>query len=149
MRARVSNLPDEDHVMRYVPWTRLRKDEDDNVLGFLPQAFELKLDEDALSVNWIEFYDGDWQTKIRDSVKAIRRSFDREIGKKSAFGIAKIRRVKEICLEAGVRVRIVHEPEERNPAHSTMRRLPREDLNLLQALADDAFVDLIHNVSVA
>jgi hypothetical protein len=27
------NLPDEDEVIRYVPWTRLRKDEDENVLA--------------------------------------------------------------------------------------------------------------------
>jgi hypothetical protein len=35
MQAKITNLPDEDHVMRYVPWKKLRRDEDDNVLGFL------------------------------------------------------------------------------------------------------------------
>jgi hypothetical protein len=56
------NLPDEDHVVRYVPWGRLRRDEDENVLGFLPQAFQLRQEEDYLSVNWLQYYDGDPET---------------------------------------------------------------------------------------
>jgi len=59
MQARITNLPDEDHVMRFVPWGRLRKDEDDNVLGFLGDAFKLKPNEDHLSVNWLEYFGGD------------------------------------------------------------------------------------------
>jgi len=42
MQARVTNLPNEDHVMRYVAWGKFPRDEDDNVLGFLGEAFELK-----------------------------------------------------------------------------------------------------------
>ena len=53
MQARVRNLPDEHHVIRNVSWRRLRRDEDDNVLGFLPQAFQLRADEEYLSVNWL------------------------------------------------------------------------------------------------
>ena len=65
MQAKITNLPDEHHVMRYVPWTRLRKDEDDNVLGFLGDAFKLKPNEDHLSVNWLEYFDGDRDMKIQ------------------------------------------------------------------------------------
>lgn len=148
MRTPVSNLPDEDHVMRYVPWARLRKDENDNVLGFLPQAFELRADEDALSVSWVEFFDADWESKIQECVRAIRQSFERGIGKKSAFGVGQVQQIKRASLNAGARVRIVHEPEAGNPAHAAIRRLPRDDLALLQALADDVFVDLVHNASV-
>jgi hypothetical protein len=59
MKAKVTNLPDEDHVMRYVSWARLRRDEDDNILGFLGAAFQLRPDEESLSVNWLEYFDGD------------------------------------------------------------------------------------------
>jgi hypothetical protein len=58
--------------MRYVPWTRLRKDEDDNVLGFLGDAFKLKPNEDHLSVNWLEYFDGDRDMKIQASVSRLR-----------------------------------------------------------------------------
>lgn len=146
--GRGKNLPDEDHIIRYVPWGRLRKDEDDNVLGFLPQAFQRKHDEDYLSVNWIEFHDGDRDTQIRLSVWAIRGSFDNPLGGKSAFAIGNVCKVKGISAKAGSRVRIVHEPEPNNPAHSGIRRLPRDDLTLLEALAADAFVERVNNADI-
>jgi hypothetical protein len=149
MKAKVTNLPDEDHVMRYVPWTRLDKDEDDNVRGFLPQAFELRDDEDGLSVNWVEYHDGDWETRIQASVNAIRGSFERGIGKKSAFGIGNVGKIKETCLASGARVRVIHAPKKPNLAHAEIRRLPRDYLTLLQALADDVFADIVYNSAIA
>jgi hypothetical protein len=148
--GRGKNLPDEDYIMRYVPWGRLRRDEDDNVLGYLPQAFQRREDEDYLSVNWLEFHDGDRDTQIRLSVWAIRDSFDKPLGGKSAFAIGNVSKVKEISEKSGSRVRIVHEPiEPKNPAHSGVRRLPRDDLTLLEALAADAFTDRVNNADIA
>ena len=40
------DLPKDNHVLRYAPFTRLHRDEDDNVIGVLPQAFELRLYRD-------------------------------------------------------------------------------------------------------
>lgn len=143
------NLPDEDHVIRYVPWGRLRKAEDDNVLGFLPQAFELRPEEDYLSVNWIEYHDGDRETRIRLSVWAIRDSFEKPLGGKSAFAIGNVAQVKRICQTSGSRVRIIHEPIlPNNPGHSAMRQIPRDDLNLLDALATDAFTERVNNIDI-
>src|SRR5271169_6779329 len=93
--GRSKNLPDEDHVIRYVPWTRLLKDEDENVIGFLPQAFQLRADEDYLSVNWLQYYDGDREAQIRLSVWAIRSTFEKSLGAKSAFAIGNVAKVKK------------------------------------------------------
>lgn len=146
MKAKGTNLPDEDHVMRYVPWTRLRRDEDENVIGFLPQAFELRPDEESLSVNWLEYFDGDREDRIRDSVKMFRDI--RTVGKKSAFGIGNVGQIKRTCSASGAQVRIVYEPEARNQAHSAIRHLPRDDLSLLDALAAEAFPQLVRDVDV-
>jgi hypothetical protein len=146
--GRGKNLPDEDHVTRYVPWARLRKDDDDNVLGFLPQAFQLRPDEEYLSVDWLEYHDGDRDTQIRLSVWATRDSFENPLGMKSAFAIANVGKVKEISQAAGSRVRVVHEPEPGNPAHSAIRQLQRDDLSLLEALAADAFTERVNNADV-
>lgn len=146
MKAKGMNLPDEDHVMRYVPWARLRKDEDENVIGFLPHAFELRPEEESLSVNWLEYFNGDREDRIRDSVKMFRNT--RKVGKKSAFGIGNVGQIKETCGANGALVRIVYEPEANNQAHSAIRRLPRDDLSLLEALAADAFGELVRNVDV-
>jgi hypothetical protein len=143
------NLPDEDHVIRYVPWGRLRKDEDDNVLGFLPQAFQIRSEEDYLSVNWVEYYDGGRENQIRLSVWAMRDSFEKPLGAKSAFAIGNIAHIKKTCQGFGSRVRVVHEPDlPKNPGHSAIRRLPRDDLNLLDALAADAFTDRVNNIDI-
>jgi hypothetical protein len=146
MQAKITNLPDEDHVMRYVPWGKLLKDEDLNVIGFLGDAFKLRPAEQALSVNWIECFEGERQAKIEASVKTFRRTLT--VGPKSAFGIGNVGRIKEICRARDSNVRIVHEPEESNKSHSTIRRLPRDDVILLDALAADAFLELIQNAAI-
>ncbi len=131
--------------MRYVPWGKLRKDEDDNVLGFLPQAFQLRPDEEALSVNWVEFSE-DPATRKRDCVWALREA--RHAGGKSAFGIGNVGKIKQTCLARGIRVRILHEPKDDEPAHAGIRGLPQDDLTLLAALAEDAFTEIIKNADV-
>jgi hypothetical protein len=142
------NLPDKDHVIRYVPWGRLRKDEDENVLGFLPQAFQLRPEEQYLSINWLQYYDGDRETQIRLSVWAMRGSFAKPLGAKSAFAIGNVAEVKETCHAFGNRVRVVHEPEPNNPGHSAIRQLLRDDLSLLEALAADAFTERVSNSDI-
>jgi hypothetical protein len=146
MQAKVTNLPDEDHVMCYVPWGKLLKDKDDNVLGFLGTAFNLKPDEPSVSVNWLEYFGGDRETNIEASIKTFRSTLT--VGGKSAFGIGNVAKIKEVCRANGASVRIVHEPKDNNKSHSGIRRLPPDDFTLLDALAADAFVELIHNVAI-
>ena len=147
--GRGKNIPDEDHVIRHVPWARLRRDEDDNVIGFLPQAFQLRPEERYLSVNWMEYHDGDRDTQIALSIWGMRASFERPLGAKSAFGIAGVAAVKDMSQAAGTRVRVTHEPDgDRNPGHAGIRQLPRDDMNLLEALAADAFIERVNNADI-
>lgn len=143
----LSNLPDDDHVMRYVAWTRLRKDgDDDRVLGFLPVAFQRRENEESLSLNWLEWFGGDRDSQIKASVIMFRKTID--VGTKSAFGVGNVRKIRDVCRAHNANVRIVYEPIDDNPAHVGIRRLPRDDLALLEALAADAFVDLVHNAAI-
>jgi hypothetical protein len=146
MQVKITNLPNEDHVMRYVPWRKLLRDEDNNVLGFLGEAFKLRVDEEYLSVNWLEYFDGDRETKIQASVRTFRSTLT--VGTKSAFGVGNVDKIKEICHARGATVRIVYEPTDDNLSHSAIRRIPRDDAILLDALAADAFVELIHNAAI-
>lgn len=143
MQAKITNLPDDDHVMRYVPWGKLRRDGDDNVLGFLGEAFKLRPDENSLSVNWLEYFEGDRDAKIQASVRTFRRTI--KVGTKSAFGIGNVGKIKDVCRTRGASVRIVYEPIDDNQSHSGIRRLPRDDTILLDALAADAFAERIDN----
>jgi len=146
VKAKGSYLPDHDHVMRFVPWTKLRRDENDNVIGFLPQAFELRPDEDSLSVNWLEYFGGNRDENVRASITLFRDT--RNVGKKSAFGVGQVGKIKQVCNANGAAVRISYDPESDNLSHSVIRRLPRDDQGLLDALASEAFSELIGNGSV-
>ena len=141
-----ANLPDEHEVMRHVPWVRLRKDEHDNVIGFLPHAFQLKLDEESLSLNWLEYFSGSRENRIRNSVELFRNT--RKIGQKHAFGIGNVGKIRKTCGANGARVRVVYEPVTDNQSHSVIRYLPPVDLSLLEALASDVFVELVRNTDV-
>lgn len=140
------DLPNEHHVMRRVPWSKLRKDEDENVIGFLPQAFELRPDEPYLSVNWLEYFDGDHEQRIKEAVNAFRKKFT--VGKKTVFGVAQVGKVKEICRANGTTVRLVYAPTTDHPSHVAIKNFPRDDLALLEAMATDAFVDSVRSADV-
>lgn len=139
-------LLDEHNVMRLVPSQRLRRDGDDNILGFLPQAFQLRPQEQGLSVNWLEHFDGDHSTQVASCIKAIRIHLD--VRKKSAFGIANVRKVKEICNTKSRTIRIVYAPSDGNESHTVIQKLPADDMELLDALAIEAFTELVLNTDV-
>lgn len=141
-----ANLPDQDHVIRHVPWARLLRDEDDNILGFLPEAFALRPEETSISVNWLEYFDGDHKARTKKSIQGLRTT--KNIGKKSAYGIGNVGNIKAVCQKSDVLVKIVYAPRNGNLPHSVMRHLPRDDLTLLKALATDAFCELVLNSDI-
>ena len=147
MLRKNANLPDEDHVMRYVGWNNLRRDGDDNdrVIGFLPEAFRRRPEEEVLSVNWLEFFP-EPATRVRDCVWVLRKAM--RARPKSAFAIGNVSKIKGTCYAHGAKIRILYEPEEGEPAHSAIRHLPRDDLMLLAALADDAFSEIVRNAEI-
>lgn len=140
MLGKGQKLPDEDEVMRHVSWARLKVDEDLNVYGFLPSAFD---DPQGCSVNWLQYFEGDRETKIARSVEMFRAT--RSVGRKHAFGIAAVKKVKDVCGEFGVSVKVVYLPEDHNKSHAEIQRIPSENFELLAALADEAFTTLIKN----
>jgi hypothetical protein len=145
-QAKITNLPDTDHVLRHVAWGQLRRDDELNVIGFLGEAFRRREDEESLSVSWLEFYPTP-ETRLRDAVWAVRKN--RKVGSKSAFALACVANLKRVCSEVGgTRVRVVHEPLPSWPAHSGIRRLSRDDEALLEALAADAFAEMVLNSSI-
>jgi hypothetical protein len=137
------NVPDEHHIARYVPWGRLEKDKDNNVVGYLPQAFERREDEDALSVNWVERTKGSIGTRLRTAAKFIRDTQkSKTLGSKGRLAILNVGAVKQTCITHGHRVRIVHQPISGNEPHSGIRQLPRDDLELLDAITEQVLCDV-------
>jgi hypothetical protein len=145
----VKDIPDNDHVLRHFSWTKLRKDEDDNVLGVLAAGLRRRPGESSLSATWIEFFSGNSAEKCHNAVHATRNTQD--CRPRSHFAIANVGTIKRVCgsnASMPAKVRIVHEPEDGNPGHAAIRQLPDADFDLLEALADEAFTTLIPNASI-
>lgn len=143
-------LPDEHHVLRYVPWARLRKDEDENVIGVLSVAFRLRANEQYLSVTWAEFFQcPTHQENIHAAVKAVRAS-DLEVKPKSGFAVGNVGAIKKMCIERPKKhkIRVIHEEEPDNKAHTAMRGWPDDDEDLLELLAEDTWSKHILNSEV-
>jgi hypothetical protein len=128
------NLPREDHILRLVSPSRLRKDENNVVIGVLHTAFERKPDEEGLSVTWLEYFAGTRPDQEVAAVHAMRAS-NISPGKNAAFAIGNVGAIVDTCTDCGHKVRIIHWPEPDNKAHAEIRQLPRDDLQLLERLA--------------
>lgn len=149
-------LPDEDHVMRHVPWQRLRKDGDGNVLGILAEAFALRPEnplrpaEESLSVNWLEYFEGTHAERATQCIQNLRVAKEIKKSSKCAFGIGKIGLIKEVGNKYKAPIRIVYAPTKPdNLSHSAIHKLHSDDLSLLDAIASEAFCELVHNVDIA
>lgn len=144
------NLPPEHHVIRNVPWTRLRKDDADpeKVIGVLGDAFKLRdADDGVLSSTWVEYFAGSQNEKIENAIKAMRAS-NLEIKTKSGFVFGEVQAIAAIANEKGYKIRVLHEPEDDNKAHVAMRRWPSEDMELFELLAAEAWSAIVMNVNV-
>ena len=132
-------VPEAGNITRFVPKRLLRRDEDGNVLGIVWQALEHRDGEGYLSVTWVEHFDAEYEKGLINSAAAIGRQLT--VKKKDGFSTSNVGDFLRISGLRGAPVRIIHEPVELNEGHAAIRRLPKEDVELLAQLAADAFFD--------
>lgn len=124
--------------MRYVPYGRMRKDEDDNFLGPYPNAFEVGSGHDYLSVTWCEYFVGSPDEQLRCSVEALRASA-LNVKSKACFCIADIPSLLATVWNFGRAARAVYYPEDDNPAHAGVFGIAPDDAQLLERLASEVW----------
>ena len=103
--------------MRHVGWSKQERDADDNVLGFLPAAFEHKPGENDLSVNWLEYFGNQHAANATASKADMQKAFT---GRKSKFGVAQVGRVKALAKYNSKPVLIVYAPTFKIASHSDL-----------------------------
>lgn len=140
---RGNSLPGQDHIMRYVPPARLRRDEDNNVLGILPHAFSYRDQENYLSVNWLEYFKNDKASNLRDCVDVQRATL--KVAKNCVYAVAVVDKVMQVCVKKQKPVRIVYHPTNGNVAHSAFHVQHNDDLNVLSDLAREFEKDMNPN----
>lgn len=150
LRMPSTKLPPEHHVVRNVPWARLRKDDADpeKVVGVLGEAFKLReIDEGILSSTWVEYFAGAPNEKTESAIKALRAS-KLKIAPKSGFVVGKVGLIAEIAAVKGYTIRVLHEPEDDNKAHTAIRRWPNDDMEFFELLASEVWSELVLNNSI-
>lgn len=148
--ARGDALPDSDEVTRWVKPKLLGRDDDGNVVVdgkgrprlIFPQAFELRDDEESLSVTWLQHFGATRAVHLPLAADAFRQTTDSgKLQANSAFAIAEVRRIKEAGTAHDTKLRILLDPIDGNSGHSEIRRFPRELSSLHSVLADEVFVE--------
>lgn len=136
-------LPDEDHVVRYCPFARLRPDGTAAPVAFLPDA------DGYLSVFWLEFAGIDNETERWDDIR--KRMMTSGITLRAQGKLAQLRvgRTKAEVLEQLARkLTIKHMPvlndgkPEPDPSHSGIHGIPREPLDVADLIAERLVSDL-------
>jgi hypothetical protein len=135
----ISSLSDDHHVVRHVSYQQIDRDDVTGAIrGIFPQAFELLPKDDGyLSASWLEFFAGSHVSCI--AAIAVCLSKTRKVTAKQAFACGRVRDIKEACSDYGLKIRILHEPEEDNPAYTAIRRYQSENHELLDLLATEAW----------
>jgi hypothetical protein len=137
-------VPDDDHLMRHVPYgQQVRDPDDDSFKGIVATAFSIRpSDKGGLSLTWVEHYGPKSlatysyaASKFRDSLKS------KKLGAKAFFAIGQAGIARQTAAKYGKQIRLVHAPDGPNTGHVELRRFTDEDRSLLDALALDVFAE--------
>lgn len=142
MTAKGDELPNPSRIVRYVPYGKMRRDEDDNFLGPFPSAFEQREVDDYLSVTWCEYFTGEADCQLRCAIEAIRNS-NWNVKAKACFCVADSPAVLRALKAAGRIGRVIYYPEDDNQAHAGVHGIEPEDMQVLALLADEIWCSFL------
>jgi len=140
LTANGDDLPNNSRVVRYVPYARMEKDENDQLLRPYPNAFERRAVDEELSVTWCEFFAGAPNQQLRCAIEAIRNS-KLDVKSRACFCVAETPRLLDTIQIAGGQGRAIYLPEDGNEAHAGITGIDPENALLLQCLADEVWCE--------
>jgi hypothetical protein len=138
----ISSLSDDHHAVRHVSYQQIDRDDVTGAIrGIFPQAFELLPKDDGyLSASWLEFFAGSPINCLAGIAAFLAKT--RKVTAKQAFACGRVGDIKEACSEYGLKIRVLHEPEEDNLAYTAIRRYQSDNHELLDLLANDAWATI-------
>lgn len=148
--AKVTNIPDCDNVLRHVRRKHLFWELDSHgnplsIVGCSPEIFKLReKDEGDLSVNWIEFFEGNYEQRLKKTIKDFCSNYSVKVSDR--FTQFNVMEFKDICNEYSIKVRIIHDAELKKSkarSHSSITNLPQDNLLFFDDLCKLAFKLLI------
>lgn len=148
--AKGDALPDGDEVTRWIKPKLLGRENDGSVIVdaagcptfVFPAAFELREDEDSLSVTWLQCFAADRSRNLPQAADAFRKTTDSgNLQSKSAFVIATVDAIKNAGVQFDLKLRILEDPIKDNSGHAEIRRFPREMGPFQTLLAAETFLE--------
>ncbi|MCA3264959.1 MAG: hypothetical protein ING19_02725 [Azospirillum sp.] len=130
-----AKLPGPDHIVRQIPPSRLIPNDDGEIVGIFPEAFE-KIQPDGLSVTWLEFWPGD---EFQRPFAAKAATEVARPSKNAGYACANVAVVLETIEKAGQTGRVLHDPMPNNQGHALVK-IPTADPELFDKLAREVFV---------
>lgn len=142
MAPKVTPVPDDENVIRYIRRKHLRRNFDtEEIEGVLSDAFEPRPQDDGkLSVTWIEHFGGRKKSSLNKAIVAFRKSFgtvDEPI-----FAISDVNTARAVSAQAGRSIRVLHAKSGKNSGHAVISKFKQTDHEVFQALATLAFCEL-------
>lgn len=148
--SRFDSLPSGDDVTRVIKPSLLGRDDEGNVIvdekglprAIFPSAFELRSDEDGLSINWLQCFGAEKREQIKLTAEAVRlTNKSKKLSVKTGFAVAKVSEVLKAGQDNGSKLRVVHDPIDGNRGHSEIRQYPRELSAFQEVLASETFTE--------
>ncbi len=121
------DIPEKDRVLRYC---RPKKDVDNGKIT--ESAFALRREDKYISVNWLEFFNGNMADHQR--VQAVRDSIPLSLSKNGKFAQIPVEKAKERIIG----IQIKYKPLENNCSHAGIYLAKEENLEYSLELANIA-----------
>lgn len=136
--SRGNNIPNEDDVVRHIHHKKLAFNDNGEIIGIFPQAFEMRPNESTLSVSWLDCFLGTKEEKLQQTLVSLKKVLD--VKPRNGMAIANVGLLKEIAKQQSeISLRIAYAPTKLDIAHSEIHHLRRDDDALAEVMATSLF----------
>ena len=127
--AKKINIPDNNNILRHIKPSYLKRDHHGIVIGVFPDFFRLREKEKAISVNWIEFFNGGINEQVKQAIADFKKGYN--LKKSSYFAKINVGDLKRICFSYKNKIKVIHKPTKEIKSHSSVSQLSQDKEMLL------------------
>jgi hypothetical protein len=148
MKAKISNIPDSDDVLRWIKKRLILRGHNEEFLGIDHEVFKLRSDpvflekhkgvpEKSLSINWINYFQGAEIQRIKSVIEDYTGGLEsKKISNNAYFSKINVGKLKSICLKHNAKVRVIHHQTKNIKSHGEITQLPQDNSLLFDDLCE-------------
>lgn len=124
-------IPDQDHIARYCPFTKLSPEGKVLATAFMLRApLPDRPDEVSLSVNWLEFLNCPNRDSEINEIRGVYSSTFERVGSQAKIAVLNVGEVRSKVLKESPdnrNLEVLHDPQENDSSHSGIYNLKQND----------------------